>query len=342
MAENRSVFRFFARLLWIAPALVACVGAAHWYMLIMPGTPHAGPLPPLTAEERETAAALRRHVDGVASRPHNTAHPEALEASARYIEERLAGFGLKPRAQRFQSSAQDVRNIEIVLDPNDANPSAIAPPATLVVGAHYDSYGDAPGANDNGSGTAALLILAERLKRQRPAVTRVRLVFFVNEEPPHFKAETMGSLHYARALAATGETVKGMLSLETLGAYYDAPGTQRYPFPVGLTLPGEGNFVAIVGQLNVRPFATEVIRVFRETTAFPSVGGVAPGFLPGIMWSDHWSFAKFGIPALMLTDTALFRYPHYHLPTDMPDKLDYERLARVTGGIEHIVRSLAP
>lgn len=320
-------------------ALGAGLAGLYWYMLVMPGRPHAGALPPLAAHERRLAGILRGHVTAIASRPHNTLHPEALEASARAIEERLRTFGYTPVAQRFVADGVEVRNIEVVIEPGSAaRPGEVT---TLVVGAHYDSAYDAPGANDNGSGVATLLVLAEEMRGHTARHTRLRLVFFVNEEPPHFYSDTMGSLVYARALAATGEKVRAMISLETLGSYADAPGSQRYPFPLGLMLPSTGNFIAVVGTMGNRPLAAEVTRRFREAAAFPSIGGVAPAAMPGIAWSDHWAFGRIGVPAVMITDTALFRYPHYHTPGDTPDKLDYERLARVTAGIVRVVRGMA-
>lgn len=323
-------------------AVVAGLAALHWYMLSMPGRSHTGALPPVTDAQRQLARVLRQHVVAVASVPHNTGHPRALEASAVAIEERLRAWDYKPTAHRFTAHGIPVRNIEVVIEPTAGNGVAAGVVETLVVGAHYDSAFDAPGANDNGSGVAALLVVAERLRSHRPARTRLRLVFFVNEEPPHFQYETMGSLVYARALAATGEKVRAMLALETLGSYSDAPGSQRYPFPLGIALPSRADFVAVVGTFGNRPLAAEVTRRLRETTAFPSIGGVAPAIIPGIDWSDHWSFGQVGIPAVMITDTALFRYPYYHTPEDTPDKLDYERLARVTEGIVEVVRGMAP
>lgn len=334
--------KIVAIVLGILALLVGAAWAAHWYMLAMPGASHTGPLPPLQAGERALAQTLRQHVEAIASRPHNTAFPEQLEESARQIEQTVTSLGYAPRAQRFMAGSVEVRNIEVVIEPRPrAGSRGSVPSSTLVIGAHYDSAGIAPGANDNGSGVAVLLELARLLKDHKSANTRLRLVFFVNEEQPHFGTETMGSLVYARALAGSGENVRGMLSLETLGSYSDAPNSQKYPPPLSLTLPSTGNFVAIVGTLGVRDFAADVTRRFRKTTAFPSVGGVAPSFMAGITWSDHWSFGRFDIPALMITDTALFRYPHYHLRSDTPDKLDYERLARVTLGLESVIRGLA-
>jgi len=313
----------------------------YWYTLGMPGRSHAGPLPALTEDERQLAVALRRHVEAIASRPHNTAFPEELEKSARAIEEFLASLGYTPQIQKFDADGVEVRNIEVAIEPESAGAASPEDVSTLVIGAHYDSAGIAPGANDNGSGVAALLELARLMKSHAMIKTRLRMVFFVNEEPPHFQTDTMGSLVYARALAATGEKVRAMLCLETLGAYSDQPGSQKYPPPFGFFLPDVANFIAVVGTLAVRPLAAEVTRRFRESVAFPSIGGVAPGMIERITWSDHWSFGEFGIPAVMITDTAVFRYHHYHLPSDTPDKIDYERLARVTAGLAKVVRGMA-
>jgi len=324
------------QLLTILALLTFSAAFIYWYTLGMPGRSHAGPLPVLNEDEREIAGTLRRHVEAIASRPHNTYFPRELEKSARRIEEVLASLGYSPQVQKFVASGVEVRNIEVVIEPESAGEDI----STVVIGAHYDSAGNAPGANDNGSGVAALLELARLMKSHAMIKTRLRIVFFVNEEPPHFMTETMGSLVYARSLAATGEKVRAMLSLETLGAYSDKPGSQRYPPPLSFFLPSIGNFIAIVGTLGARSLAAEVTRRFRESVAFPSVGGVAPAVIPGITWSDHWSFGKFGISAVMITDTALFRYDHYHLPSDTPDKVDYERLARVTGGLARVIRGM--
>jgi len=156
----------------------------YWYTLGMPGRSHAGPLPSLKEDEREMAATLRSHVEAIASRPHNTNFPEELEESARSIENVLASLGYTPRAQKFVAAGVEVRNIEVVIEPESAGTMALEDASTLVIGAHYDSAGDAPGANDNGSGVAALLELARLLKSHAMIKTRLRIVFFVNEEPP--------------------------------------------------------------------------------------------------------------------------------------------------------------
>jgi hypothetical protein len=324
------------RLAILAGVLFLLLGlptAALLWMTAVPGRSWQGPLPPLGPGGTALAGRLEAHVRAVASAPHNVGHPEALGRSAAYIEARLAALGYPVRRQVIdEAEGVPVVNIEAVIEPAGAQ----AP--TLVIGAHYDSAGGSPGANDNGTGTAALIEIARglRLLRGRSAL-RLRLVFFVNEEPPFFKTGRMGSLVYARALKATGEPVLGMIALETLGFYSDAPGSQHYPAPLGLLYPSTGDFVAFVGTTGSRPWVRRWVGAFRAAAPFPSVGGTAPGFVQGIDWSDHWSFGQAGIPALMVTDTAPFRYPFYHTPQDTPDKVDYERLARVVSGLSRLV-----
>jgi hypothetical protein len=324
-------------LLTAGAAAAALLGLAWWYALVVPGRSHAGPLPPATGEEQDIAIRLRRHVVAVASEPHNVKHYAALERAAQHIERTLQELGYAPERQVFTVAGRAVRNIEVL---KEAKASA-AP--SLVIGAHYDSFDNAPGANDNGTGVAATLELARLLKDWQPERTRLRLVLFVNEEPPYYRTPDMGSWRYARLLSERGERVRGMVSLETLGAFSDRPDSQRYPAPFGLIFPSTADFIAFVGLTGSRGFLHEVMASFRRHTAFPSIGGAAPdAAVPGIGWSDHWAFGAFGYPAIMITDTALFRYAHYHLPSDTPDKVDYARLARITKGLERVVREIAP
>ncbi len=328
--------------MWILGALglllVALPVAGVLWMTAVPSHSHAGPLPPLAPDQLELAARLQTHVRAVASRPHNLGHPEELERAALHIEAALEGMGYAVHRQPFSAAGQEVRNIEAVVEPA----ADAAGARTLVVGAHYDSCFDAPGGNDNGTGVAGVLELARLLADlQGRASLRIRFALFVNEEPPFFKTELMGSLVYARRLKASGEPVLGMLSLETIGFYSDQEGSQRYPWPLDLLYPGRGDFVAFVGLVSSRAFVRRAVAAFRALVPFPSEGGTAPGLIPGIDWSDHWSFERVGIPALMVTDTALFRYPHYHTPADTPDKVDYERLARVVSGLERVIRDWA-
>jgi hypothetical protein len=320
-------------LVLILLALAAGVIGAVRYFAYWPLYGFEGPLPPATAEEQDLAGRLRGHVVAVASTPHNTAHPQALETAARYIEGQLKALGYEVERQEFDAAGQRVRNIHVSLGGGGADVPS------FVVGAHYDSAGIAPGANDNGSGTAAVIELARMLRDFRPKKHRLRLVLFVNEERPHFGTDTMGSLQFARMLVAK-EKVAGMISIETIGSYYDKPGTQEFPVPLNLVYRDTGNFITFVGMPLGRSLVHEALGSFRRNAEFPSIGGVAHSFIRGIALSDHSSFHAYGVPAIMITDTAFFRYPFYHLPTDTPDKLDYDRMARVVEGIGRMLRDI--
>ena len=166
--------------------LAAALAWLLWTMIRVPGESHRGPLPALTEDESRLALSLRRHVEALASREHNLFRPAALEAAARYLETALAEMGYAPQAQRFLTSLGEARNIEVRGSGEES----------IVIGAHYDSVAGAPGANDNGSGVAATLELARRLRGAAPART-LRFVFFVNEEPPFSRSMDMGSRRYA-------------------------------------------------------------------------------------------------------------------------------------------------
>ena len=206
--------------------------------------------------------------------------------------------------------------------------------------AHYDSAPGTPGANDNGSAVASLLTLARRFAGQ-PQPRTLRFVFFVNEEPPFFQTAAMGSWVYAKECRRRHDRIVGMWSLETMGYYSDAKGSQHYPFPFSLFYPDTGNFIGFVANSQSGELLKRTIGGFRKHAQFPSEGVAAPDVVPGLGWSDHWSFWQEGYPAVMITDTALFRYPHYHEATDTPDRLDYDRLGRVVDGLTAVVRDLA-
>jgi hypothetical protein len=320
----------------LAAACVALVAGLLWYSIVFPRQPFWGPLPPLTQDQAELARRLKTHVGQIASRPHNLDHYAELEAAARYIEATLSGLGYAPQRQIYSERGRPVRNIEVAIEPAGAGRDA----ASYLVGAHYDSAGISPGANDNGTGVAATLELARHLRDLKPQEHRLRLVFWVNEEAPFGMTPNMGSYHHAEALKARGERVLGAISLETIGYFTDAPGSQAFPFPFNLVYEDRGNFVAFVGLPGSRAFVRRVVAAFRRHAAFPSIGGVAPGFIKAIDYSDHWSYHQMGYPALMATDTAPFRNPQYHRASDLPDTVNYESLARVTLGIEQVLREL--
>ena len=318
-------------ILYLLAAAAACA-VLGWYMIVVPGESFRGGFAPLEAKEIALRTALKRHVETIASTEHNAVTPALYEQAAAYIEQSLTRAGYSVRSQSFSWGGGVARNLEVVI--------AGAKRDAIVIGAHYDSMDGSPGANDNGSGVAAALELALAFRGWRPKHS-IRIAFFANEEPPYFHSEAMGSKVYADELAAAGEPVRAMFSLETIGYYSDKPGSQRYPFPLGLFYPDRGDFLAFVANLASRPLLHAAIAAFREQARFPSEGVAAPAFIPGVDWSDHWSFWQQGYPALMVTDTALYRYPWYHSVQDTPDKIDYERLARVVTGLGGMLEELA-
>ena len=305
-------------------------------MVKMPGFSYQGPLPPLTENEAQLRDRLKVHVESLAGKigERNFWNYQALQDSARYIEQTFKAMGYPVGVQEYQIQQMDFRNLGVEVEGQDRSGEII------VVGAHYDSVHGSPGANDNATGTAAVLDMARRHFGQKPART-VRFVAFVNEEPPFFLSDRMGSQVYARRARERGENIVAMLSIETIGYYSDAKGSQRYPIPFSLFYPDTANFIGFVANLSSRNLVRQSIDLFRQQTAFPSEGMAAPGWIMGISWSDHWSFWREGYQAMMVTDTALFRYGPYHSMRDTPDKVDYDRMARVVAGLSRMVGGLA-
>ena len=206
---------------------------------------------------------------------------------------------------------------------------------TVVIGAHYDSCFN-PGADDNASGVAGLIELARLLKGTHLA-SNLKFVAFTNEEPPFFMTERMGSRVYVRDVRAREEKVRVAIILEMLGFYSERPFSQRYLPLLGPFYPNRANFIALVGNFRTHTVTEKLYKAFRTHSDFPVAMITSPGFIPGINFSDHWSFWKEGIPALMITDTAFLRNPHYHRSSDLPQTLDYEKMTKVLYGLKEAV-----
>lgn len=217
----------------------------------------------------------------------------------------------------------------------------------IILGAHFDAAVGAAGADDNGTGTAALLEVARVLK-DRPMQRTVRLVFFNLEE-----AGLKGSIEYVRALKPRldrgDEKLVGMVSLEMLGYFSDAPNSQRSPIPPiegVFDPPTVGNFIALATTKRHFTFARPLIEEMNR--AAPELRIVAPDFLPDwplcppdLLRSDHAPFMMIGRPGVMLTDTSNYRNPHYHRPSDTVDTIDAERFALVVRAVAGATYALA-
>lgn len=339
-AKRNPAVRAARILLAVVLGLVALAGSVLLYGVPMPGRSFEGPTPALNENERQAAAELRKYVTKLASElgVRSATEGDSLERAERYLHDELLPLtalpGVTLEREPIPNAPGNAANLVLNLAGQQAGP-------LLLVGAHYDSApGGTPAANDNGSGSASALVLAHRLARAKHALP-IRIVLFANEEMPYFSTELMGSLLHARGCKRRGEQLRAMLSLETMGYYSDAPGSQRYPAPLSSLYPDRGNFIGFVGNLGSRSLVREAVGSFRTHATIASEGAALPDALPGIGWSDHWAFWQVGYQAVMVTDTALFRDPNYHELTDTPDKLDFERLGRVVVGLEATLRELA-
>lgn len=334
MARMRRRTLILAALL--AGLAAVAIGAGQLFITRMPGRSFEGALPELSGEQAELAGHLESHVGTLAGEigERNLPRYSALLRAADYIEASFISAGFRPDSQTFQVRGKTVRNIEVEI------PGTEPGEGIVVVGAHYDSVEGSPGANDNATGVGGVLELA-RLVNGRALRRSVRFVAFVNEEPPYFYSDAMGSVRYADRSAARKERIVAMLSLETIGYYSDRRGSQHFPVPLSLFYSDTGNFIGFVGNLRSRNLVRRAVERFRADARFPSEGLAAPGWLTGVGWSDHWSFWRAGFPAIMVTDTALFRYSQYHTAADRPDVVDYERCARVVDGLSAVVIDLA-
>lgn len=260
-------------------------------------------------------------------------YPRLCEA-ADYLEGEFSQMGYTPRRQTFEVDGRDCFNIEVVV------PGSVAPDEIVIIGAHYDSFPGTPGANDNATGTAAMLALARQFCDSTPERT-LRFVAFTNEEPPWFHQRgQMGSWVYAERCSRNSENIVAVISLETMGYFTDEENSQNYPAPLNMLYPSEGNFIGFVSNVASRGLQRQVIATFRQHAQVPSEGASLPEVIPGVGWSDHWSFWQEGYAGIMVTDTAPFRYPHYHLPSDTPDKIDYLTLSKVVEGLRFVIDDL--
>jgi Zn-dependent M28 family amino/carboxypeptidase len=259
----------------------------------------------------------------------------ALHEAREYIAAEFVAAGHELDRQSYIVRNAAVENLAVEV------PGTDKPGEIIVVGAHYDTAENTPGANDNASGVAALLALARSAARAPARRRTLRLVAFCTEEPPFTRTRAMGSWVYARACRHRGDDIVAMLSLETLGYYADSHHAEHAPFPLNYLSPWRADFLAVLGNLRSRKLVGDVVGAFGEAGEVRCKGAALPGFLPGARSSDQWSFWKEGYRAAMLTDTAWLRYRHYHRPSDTPDKLDYVRLALVTAGVTRALDRLA-
>lgn len=286
------------------------------------------------AQEALRTERMREHIAILACDigERNLNRYDRLQAAAGFIENAWGELGYQVSRQVYEARELQLSNLEIEIRGTNK------PEDIITVGAHYDTHLKSPGANDNGSGIAALLELARAFAGKRLSRT-LRFVAFTNEEQPFTRTSKMGSRVYARRCRERREEIKAMISLETIGYCSEQKGSQRLSF-MGLLLPRRGNFIALIGNNPSKGLLSNVHRLFSLRRDVRCKALTLPTNFPGAWSSDHWSFWKEGYPAVMVTDTAPLRYPYYHSPQDTPEKLSYDFLTNVVDGLEAVITGL--
>jgi len=301
----------------------------------MPGRSFKGQPAHFSHEEVALRSALQNHVQvlsgDIGVRHHDLG--ESLDASAAYIRSSFEKLGYTPRLERFEFGGHVMHNVEVLI------PGKKKTRKYLVIGAHYDTVLTTGGADDNASGVAALIELARLLKDCQPDYT-ICFVAYANEENNGGAWTEMGSFTHAKGLKASGVEVVGMLSLEMLGYFDQAEGSQKYPFPFNLFYPTSGDFIGFVGNTRSADFVRACVKEFRRSACIASEGVAAPDRFSDIARSDHWSYWQQGYPALMVTDTSNFRNPYLHTMQDTPASLNFTAMTRVVKGLEALILGL--
>jgi Zn-dependent M28 family amino/carboxypeptidase len=279
-----------------------------------------------TAGNKRLAEALKSHVRKLSYEigDRSVFQYKNLAEAADYILKEFKSKGYSVELHHYEVDEKRVSNII-------ATKGFSAENRVVIVGAHYDTCFN-PGADDNASGVAILLELAGILRDEKTAAA-VKFIAFVNEEPPFFKTDGMGSRQYTKHAKYRKENIKAAIILESMGYYSDKPNSQRYPPLFGIFYPNRADFIAVVGNLNSYWLLKTIVPAFKKKTAFPIETVTTFSFVPGVDFSDHWSFWKEGYPAVMITDTAFYRNTDYHTDSDTYEKLDYISMAEVTKGL---------
>ncbi len=284
-----------------------------------------------------TAERLRKTLEHLCQTigERNTTKPRRISESVAYLTESLESMSYQVERQTFEVSAIECHNLSTEVQGKDK------PTEIVLVGAHYDSARGTPGANDNGTGVAALLEIARQMQGKQFSRS-IRFALFANEEPPYFQRDgQMGSWVYAKRCRTNKDNLKVVLSLETMGYFTDEPNSQKYPPLLAALYPSTGNFIGVVSDIKSRPLLMQVAKRLKRNCEVDVQSASLPGDLQGVGWSDHWSFWQEGYAGVMVTDTALFRYPHYHEQTDTVDKIEFVRYAQVVDGLAKTIAEFA-
>ena len=265
--------------------------------------------------------------------PRNYRNLPNLDATASYIQQHFEAAGGTVSIQTFEATNKTYKNVGAHFGDSEG--------PKIIIGAHYDSHRDTPGADDNASGIAGLIELAYLLGNNTPK-GNFELVAYSLEEPPFFATEDMGSHFHAEAIHNAGQAVAGVIILEMIGYFTDEPGSQDYPSLLfKLIYPNKGNFIAVIGKTDQRSFTKRIKVGMKGVNDLPLRSISAPKFVPGVDFSDHRNYWKFGYDAVMITDTAFYRNKAYHEGNDTWDRLNYEKMGHVVQGVYSAITQLA-
>jgi Zn-dependent M28 family amino/carboxypeptidase len=304
---------------------------AVWFWVTQPLLSRATP----NSERSVDPSRLEAHVRklSIELTPRDAEHTENLDRAAAYIKDEFGQTNGFVSEQVYRVNGKYYRNVIAHFGPETEE--------RIIVGAHYDTAGTLPGADDNASGVAGLIELARLLERQPPPL-RVELVAFSLEEPPYFRTTGMGSSVHAVSLVQQNVRVRAMFSLEMLGCFSDAPNSQQFPISaMSAFYPSTGNYIAVVGRLSDGLLVRRTKAAMRTAAPLPVYSINAPAFVPGVDFSDQLNYWHAGYSAIMITDTAFYRNRNYHTAQDTAEKLDYKRMAMVVEGVYAAVMHLA-
>ncbi|HEV8368005.1 MAG TPA: M28 family peptidase [Pyrinomonadaceae bacterium] len=296
---------------------------AAWFWLTQPLILSVTP----KTERMVDPARLEAHVRklSVELTPRDESHIENLDRVAVYIKGEFQQSGATVSEQPYCVEGRSYRNVIARFGPDSEE--------RIVVGAHYDTAGPLPGADDNASGVAGLIELAYLLGKQELKM-RVELVAFTLEEPPYFRTTGMGSSVHAESLRKQNVRVRTMISLEMIGYFSDLANSQKFPAAfLQAFYPSQGNFIGVVGRVSEGLLVRRVKAAMRAASSLPVYSISAPSFIPGVDFSDQLSYWNAGYSAIMITDTAFYRNPNYHTEKDTAEKLDYKRMGMVVEGV---------
>ena len=324
MTINKKLVKNFIHLILFAAAAYTSLKMTTYGWVFWSGeyVPAAGRNMAMPAKLKAHVAKLAGEIGSRDVYKNNFANLGKAQA---YIAAQLKSYGYKVEYQAYPVAGTKAVNLTAT------RTGTSLPDETIVVGAHYDTFNN-PGADDNASGVAGMLALAE-LAAKRQLARTMKFVAFANEEPPFFRTKDMGSAVWSKTALERKENIKAAVVLEMIGYYKTGPESQKYPPFIGPFHPNKGNFITQVSDFRSRAFARRVDAEFRKNSGLPLVTVALPSFVPGVDFSDHRNFWKDGYQAVMFTDTSFYRNANYHKQTDTPETLDYERMAAVIEGL---------